>query len=72
MKLLTAIVAFPLAYAGWLLISLAVTGPIGVGLAAVGLPWLGVFAIGWHDRRSRIMGEWRARRAGAAETEAIE
>lgn len=70
-KLLTAIVAFPVTYAAWLLAALLVAGPPALALAAVGLPLLAAYSVGWHDRRRRIVSEWRGRRADGAEAEVI-
>lgn len=66
-KLLSGIVAFPITYLAWLLVAGMAAGAVGVLLTAVALPWLGHLALGWHDRRRRIVARRRAEADGASE-----
>jgi 1-acyl-sn-glycerol-3-phosphate acyltransferase len=59
LKLASALVAFPLAFAIWLAVAWWVGGLWGMFGAAIVLPLLGVVAVRWRDRWSRVQEDVR-------------
>lgn len=53
-KLSAAVLAYPLAYAGWLLLALRAWGGWGLVVAAVAAPMAGLAAVGWWERWRRV------------------
>ena len=70
-KLLTAIVAFPVAYGLWLLGALMAGGAFALVVAAAVLPGLGFYAIAWHDRRRSLAARKRRRPQNTVRTRAV-
>lgn len=58
-KLATALLAFPLAYAVWLAAAWWVAGLPGLIVAAIVLPILGIVALRWRDRWRRVQEDAR-------------
>ena len=63
-KLVTATLAFPLAYLIWLAVTWWITGPLGVIVIALVLPIAGLIALRWQDRWGMVREDarifWRA------------
>jgi 1-acyl-sn-glycerol-3-phosphate acyltransferase len=59
MKLATALVAFPLAYAAWTFVGWWVGGLYGALIIAAVLPLLGAAALHWRDRWKRVREDVR-------------
>ncbi|HSG81196.1 MAG TPA: 1-acyl-sn-glycerol-3-phosphate acyltransferase [Gemmatimonadota bacterium] len=59
LKLASALVAFPFAFAIWLAVAWWAGGLGGMFVAAVALPLLGVVAVRWRDRWSRVREDAR-------------
>jgi hypothetical protein len=73
-KLLTAIVVFPLTYLAAVVVAARALGSPGLAAAALTLPPLFAFTLDWHDRRREYSAARLARRRerseapGSAET----
>jgi glycerol-3-phosphate O-acyltransferase/dihydroxyacetone phosphate acyltransferase len=53
-KLLTAIVAYPATYLGWVALAAWAAGPLAASLTALALPPLGFAALAWRHRRAEV------------------
>jgi hypothetical protein len=58
-KLLTAVVVFPVAHAGWIALAASLGGWPAALAVAIALPPLGLIALRWLDRREEVWEDVR-------------